>query len=432
MVNIVFEGTTGAGKTTLIKKIRKHYLNKYKVGFTNDIDRTSPLYEVLKKMFDDTPLVVMNNGINTLRYETFIQAADYLYLREKLYSENNDLNLFDRNYSSVFCYQSVLLENQFDGYKDFMNNVLECMKSGEKGIDLMVYFMPKLEDAFKRIEKRDKRKISTKDKKVLKKFNDRLTEFIRYNNSEYKLLIIEQNDTIDTAFKKVVNKIDEIFEDKKKSEDDKWYELYKIDVEEFPTPDDYFKYKLKYKKKMVKKIIKYAKNKKVLEAGCGTGLVAGYLQKLGLQVTALDLSQKVLDYAKKIATNSNVLSPCKYEQGDILNLKYKDKAFDVVFSNGVLEHFNDEELVKILSNQMRISKYVIFGIPSTYFGMNEKMLGNERSLTVSEWKKIINRAGGRVVEQTSFHYYKLYRRIVEVKKWFRPKAFLLFIIEEDK
>ena len=227
-----------------------------------------------------------------------------------------------------------------------------------------------------------------------------------------------------------MKKINEIIEDKKKTEDDKWYELYKIDIEEFDKPDDYIEYKLKYKKKFINKVIQYAKNKKVIEMGCGTGLMAGYLQKLGLDVIALDLSQAVLNYACEIAKQSNIISPCKYEQGDILNLKYKPNTFDVSYSNGVLEHFTDEEIIEILKQQMNISKYVIFGIPSTYFNMNEKMLGNERGLTLKEWKSLINKAGGKLVEQTSFHYYKLYRRIFEVKKWLKPKAFWLFVIEK--
>lgn len=62
--------------------------------------------------------------------------------------------------------------------------------------------------------------------------------------------------------------------------------------------------------------------------------------------------------------------------------------------------------------------------------MNEKMLGNERGLTLKEWKSLIDEAGGKLVEQISFHYYKLYRRIFEVKKWLKSKAFWLFIIEK--
>lgn len=432
MINIVFEGPTGAGKTTTIRKIKEIYNKKYKVGFTNDIDRESPLYEVIKNMFEANVLITLNENFNTLRYETLVQAADYLFLREKIYGEQNDINLFDRNYASVYCYQSVLLENSIDNHEEFMNNVLKCMKSGEKKIDLMVFFGNDILKSIKKSEQRDNRKYSEDEKRILKKFNDKLTDFIRYNNNDYNLLVIEEKDTEQDIIKKITNKIDAIIEDKKKTEDAKWYELYKIDIEEFEKPDEYFKYKLKYKKKFIKKIMKYAKNKKVLEAGCGTGLMAGYLQKQGLDVTALDLSQTVLDYAKEIATNSKVIKPCRYEQGNILDLKYKNNTFDVSYSNGVLEHFSDEEIINILKQQMRISKYVIFGIPSTYFNMNEKMLGNERGLTLKEWKKLINEANGEIIEQTDFHYYKFYKRIFEVKKWFKPKAFWLFIIKNKE
>ena len=73
-----------------------------------------------------------------------------------------------------------------------------------------------------------------------------------------------------------------------------------------------------------------------------------------------------------IATDSKVIAPCKYKQGDILNLQYKNNTFDVSYSNGVLEHFSDEEIIETLKQQMNISKYVFFRIPSTYFNMNEK------------------------------------------------------------
>ena len=430
MINIVFEGPTGAGKTTVIKKLNKLYSKKYKVGFTNDIDRSSPLYNVIKKMFDENALVSMNENFNTLRYETMLQSADYLFLREKLYSQNNDINFFDRNYSSNYSYQSVLLNNKIEDSDEFMNNALKCMKSGEKEIDLMVFFGGSINKAIKRSEIRDNRKYTKEEKQTFKKFNEKLTDFIRYNNSEYKLLVVNDKDSIDKIVEKVSKKIDEIIIDKKKTEDDKWYELYKIDIEEFPTPDDYIKYKLKYKSIFIDKVIQYANNGKVIEAGCGTGLMAGFLQKKGLKVTALDLSQKVLDYAEEIAKKSNIIAPCKYKQGDILNLKYKKNSFDVSYSNGVLEHFSDDEIVETLKQQMNISKYVIFGIPSTYFNMNEKMLGNERGLTLDEWKNLIHKADGKIVEQTSFHYYKLYRRIFEIKKWFKPKAFWLFVIEK--
>ena len=433
MINVVFEGSNGTDKKELIKNIKKIYNSKnYKVGMYGEIDRKSKTYKIFEKNVDNYFSSFLNKASNDAVQNVLAHTIDYMYLRDKMYSSKDDLNIFERSYISLYTYYSVFLSKNIKEKTYFMDNLLAFLKNKEKKIDLMVYFDVDFSKNIKCFNKKNSRKVTKKEKQLLKEVEMKLKDFIRYNNSEYNLLVIENNDSENVAVEKITKKLDEILEDNKKTEDAKWYELYKIDIEEFHTPDDYIEYKLKYKKKFIEKVIQYSQNKKVIEMGCGTGLMAGYLQKLGLDVTALDLSQKVIDYAYEIAKQSNIIKPCKYEQGDILNLKYKANTFDVSYSNGVLEHFNDDEVVTILKQQMKISKYVIFGVPSTYFNMNEKMLGNERSLTLREWSKLVEKAGGYIIEQTSFHYYKLYRRIFEVKKWFKPKAFWLFIIENDK
>ncbi len=431
MINIVFEGPTGAGKTTLINKIKNIYeVENYKVGNTVDIDNTSPLYETIYKMFKDNALVSLNEEFSTIRYETLIQAADYLYLREKLYSNNNDINLFDRNYASIYSYQSVLYKKSNND--KFMENVLNCMKSGERKIDLMIFFRTKIKKAIKRSEKRDNRKYNIEEKQTLTEFNEKLTDFIRYNNSNYKLITIEDNENIDDSTKKIKEEIDLIIKNKKKNEANIWYELYKADIDEYKNSDEYIQYKIQYKSKFISKIIKYSENKNILEAGCGTGLIAGFLKKKGYDVVAMDLSDKVLEYANNLAEMSNIIEPCIYKKGNILERNFQTKKFGVVYSNGVLEHFNDEQIIKILNNQLKEADFSIFGVPSTYWKMNEKMYGNERSLKKEEWINLIKKAGGKVVEFGGFDYWKLNRRITEVKKWFQPKAFWFFVIKEDK
>ena len=433
MINVVFEGSNGTDKKELIKNIKKIYNSKnYKVGMYGEIDRKSKTYKIFEKNVDNYFSSFLNKASNDAVQNVLAHTIDYMYLRDKMYSSKDDINIFERSYISLYTYYSVFLSKNIKEKTYFMDNLLAFLKNKEKKIDLMVYFDVDFSKNIKCFNKKNSRKVTKKEKQLLKEVEMKLKDFIRYNNSEYNLLVIENNDSENVAVEKITKKLDEILEDNKKTEDAKWYELYKIDIEEFHTPDDYIEYKLKYKKKFIEKVIQYSQNKKVIEMGCGTGLMAGYLQKLGLDVTALDLSQKVIDYAYEIAKQSNIIKPFKYEQGDILNLKYKANTFDVSYSNGVLEHFNDDEVVTILKQQMKISKYVIFGVPSTYFNMNEKMVGNERSLTLREWSKLVEKAGGYIIEQTSFHYYKLYRRIFEVKKWFKPKAFWLFIIENDK
>lgn len=216
MINVVFEGSTGAGKTTIIKNVKEIYEKNYKVGVTNDIDKSTPLYNVIRKMYNDNVLVTLNENFNTLRYETLLQAADYLFLREKIYSENNDINLFDRSYFSVYSYQSVLLENNIDNSRDFMNNVLSCMKSGDKKIDLLVFFDINIETSLERSQNRDNRKFTNYEKDIFKKFNNKMKDFINYNKSEFNLLIIDDNDTMQEIINKITNKLNEIIELKNK------------------------------------------------------------------------------------------------------------------------------------------------------------------------------------------------------------------------
>ena len=120
----------------------------------------------------------------------------------------------------------------------------------------------------------------------------------------------------------------------------------------------------------------------------------------------------------------------KFEIMSILNLQYKNKSFDVAFSNGVLEHFTDDEIIKILMEEMRIADIVIFGVPIKYFNDDEFMHGDERYLTREEWRTLITKAKRKVIEENAFHSQSLKKRIKN-KKLFKQKEFNLFIIKEN-
>lgn len=332
---------------------------------------------------------------------------------KKVYSNNKNIILYDK----TFTYNSVLREFKSNNFNNFINNKLSLKNTK---IDLMIFF-----DINSKKHKQTKDIII--DKKMFLKFNYELKDFIRYNNSEYNLFVIKNNDSIEKTIKVISNKIDEVVNNSLFN--DKWFKLYENDILKYKNPDNYIKHKLKCKKIFVNIIKKYAKNRNVIEMGCGTGVIAGYLQKVGLNVTAVDINHAILAYAKEIANQSNIISPCKYILGDILNFENQNELYDVSYSNGVLEHFNDKEIVTILKKQLNISRYVIFGVPSTYFRVDDKMYGNERRLTLEEWKKLIDNANGKIIEQTGFHYYKFYKRLFDIKGWFKPKEFWLFILE---
>lgn len=211
---------------------------------------------------------------------------------------------------------------------------------------------------------------------------------------------------------------------------EEWRTLYERQISKFDNIDKYILKNLKKKKVYLNAIEKYLKNKKIIECGCGTGKISTYFQNKGYSVTAVDIDENILKLAENIVERSSFKETPKFEVMSIMNLKYKNKTFDVVFSNGVLEHFKDNEIIKILKEEIRIADVVVFGVPSKYFNDNEFMHGDERYLTKEEWRTLIKKANGKILEEDAFHSQSLKKRIKN-KKIFRQKEFNLFIIKEE-
>lgn len=68
----------------------------------------------------------------------------------------------------------------------------------------------------------------------------------------------------------------------------------------------------------------------VLDAGCGTGVVAVTAAKTGAKVFAMDLSPELLERAKANSALAKV--SIEFKEGDVEALPYKDNSFDVVLS----------------------------------------------------------------------------------------------------
>ncbi len=69
---------------------------------------------------------------------------------------------------------------------------------------------------------------------------------------------------------------------------------------------------------------------RVLDVGCGTGVVAITAAKAGAQVTALDLTPELLDVARENARIADV--EIDWHEGDIEKLPFGDATFDVLVS----------------------------------------------------------------------------------------------------
>jgi len=77
----------------------------------------------------------------------------------------------------------------------------------------------------------------------------------------------------------------------------------------------------------IEKEINYDKNCKILDVGCGTGRHAIELTKRGYGVTGVDLSENMLEKARKNASNAGL--EIDFRQADARNLSFNEE-FDLV------------------------------------------------------------------------------------------------------
>ena len=72
-------------------------------------------------------------------------------------------------------------------------------------------------------------------------------------------------------------------------------------------------------------------NQKVLDVGCGTGVVAITARRVGAVVTGLDLTPELLAIAKENTAIAQ-LDDITWKEGDVENLPVRDGEFDIVLS----------------------------------------------------------------------------------------------------
>lgn len=83
---------------------------------------------------------------------------------------------------------------------------------------------------------------------------------------------------------------------------------------------------------------------KVLEVGAGRGTFSHYLKNFGIDPICLDLQDKL------------IYSHLNYVQGDVFDLPFKDEEFDLVFTYGLLEHFNMSRQIEAIKKMLCVSK----------------------------------------------------------------------------
>jgi len=122
------------------------------------------------------------------------------------------------------------------------------------------------------------------------------------------------------------------------------------------------------------------KGKTILEVGTGTGQYSIELAKHGAICTGIDLEQGSIDLAKRIA-NDVEAENYSFVQSDVFNVT---NNYDIVFSMGTVEHFNQDEIIAMFRKMAEIADYVVVGVP--YSGSHAYMFAKEISMAMDTWE----------------------------------------------
>ncbi len=114
--------------------------------------------------------------------------------------------------------------------------------------------------------------------------------------------------------------------------------------------------------------LNYAKGKRVLDFGCGSGYGSYELAKVAKYVTAVDISSEAIEFAKENYKRENLLY-CTISE-------LFEEKFDIITSFQVIEHVsNDKEYLENLKNLLIPGGYLFISTPDKasrlFFGIQK-------------------------------------------------------------
>jgi len=136
---------------------------------------------------------------------------------------------------------------------------------------------------------------------------------------------------------------------------------------------------------------------KILDAGCGTGLVMKRLECYG-SVVGVDFSGTALEFCQKRGLKS-------LYQGSIVKLDFPDNSYDVITCFDVLYHLNVEDDALALKELYRVCKpggLILINVPAWEFlkSTHDIAIQTKKRYTRSELRGKIERAGFSVKKIT--------------------------------
>lgn len=145
-----------------------------------------------------------------------------------------------------------------------------------------------------------------------------------------------------------------------------------------------------WSKVKVKLILDLVEGKKILDVGCGSGLLSKTLLDKGYDVMVIDNDRKAIDIAKK-----------KGIKGFVADINYwkPDEKLDCIILADVLEHVDDDKsIMRKVYSMLKPHGCFILNVPSYQFlfGKHDVSLGHKRRYSDNELKNKLKDSGFKI------------------------------------
>ena len=122
---------------------------------------------------------------------------------------------------------------------------------------------------------------------------------------------------------------------------------------------------------LLKKFSKKVRNKKpVWEFGCGPGQIAWYLKSIGVDISGLDLSEKILQQARSLHPGMH------FQKSNMLGLDFANNSIGGIVSFYAIVHFTRQQVAGAFKEMYRVLKpggvlFIAFHIGDETIRINE-------------------------------------------------------------
>jgi len=127
-----------------------------------------------------------------------------------------------------------------------------------------------------------------------------------------------------------------------------------------------------------------SKAKRLLDVGCGVGVISQQLESKGFEVTGVDFSKVGVDKCLEKGLNAIV------SDVDQDGLKFPDKSFDVVWAGDVIEHvFDPIFLFQEMSRVLKDDGLLLATVPNNFnLRQRWRLVKSGKSIQSSVYKKL--------------------------------------------